>query len=194
MSLHPHVLRVAALVVLLAPAAADAQRRTMGGSKEADWNAITEKSGPAGPTISGKDFEKLSPYKALLDKKKDLKLTDAQTASLTSANSAFLLANQERFKTLDSLKKAIKPGAAGDVAADEETRLVIARESFQTLIREIRASFDSVAKSIDGLDETQKQAAASVLSKNAEETTEMIREKSGARGAAAGARARPPRM
>lgn len=194
---HTLILRATALLVLVSPVAADAQRRSMGGSKEADWNAITEKSGPTGPTISGKDFEKVSPYKALLDKKKDLKLTDAQTTSLTTAHTALIAANQDRFKALDSLKKALKPSGGADAGADEETRLVIARESFQTLVRELRVSFDSVAKSIDGLDDTQKQAAAPVLAKNAEETAEMIREKSGGGGRGGpggGGRGRPPRF
>ena len=41
---------------------------------------------PRAPSISGKDFEKASPLADLVDKKKDLKLTDAQVASIKDAD------------------------------------------------------------------------------------------------------------
>jgi len=156
----------------------------MGGSKEADWDAIAEKRAPAGPTISGKDFEKVSPFKALLDKKKDLKLTDAQIATLTTANTSLLSANAARFDLLDSLKKEAKPKTSGEPSAEEQARLVIAREALQGVVRDIRTSYDEAAKNLEGLDDTQKETAASLLTKNAEQMQSMLREKMG--GAAGG--------
>lgn len=191
-------LRIASSLAVLAfcvmPSIADAQRRTMGGSKEADWNAIAEKSAPAGPTITAKDFEKVSPFKALLDKKKDLKLTDAQMTTLATANTGLLAANADRFKALDSLKKEAKPKTSGDPSAEDEARLVIAREALQGVVRDIRASFDEAAKNLEGLDDAQKTAAVAVLTKNTEHMQEMLRDKMGGRGGAApgGGRGRPP--
>lgn len=186
--------RLAVLAFCVLPSIASAQRRTMGGSKEADWNAIAEKSAPAGPTITAKDFEKVSPFKALLDKKKDLKLTEAQLTTLTTANASLLAANADRFKALDSLKKEAKPKTSGDPSAEDETRLVIAREALQGVVRDIRASFDEAAKNLEGLDEGQKSSASAVLAKNTEQMQEMLRDKMGGRGGApgGGGRGRPP--
>jgi hypothetical protein len=186
--------RLAVLALCVLPSIADAQRRAMGGSKEADWNAIAEKSAPAGPTISAKDFEKVSPFKALLDKKKDLKLTDAQLAAFNTANTTLLAANADRFKLLDSLKKEAKPKTSGDPSAEDEARLVIAREGLQGVVRDIRASYDEAAKNVEGLDDAQKATATSVLAKNTEQMQEMLRDKMGGRGGApgGGGRGRPP--
>lgn len=183
-----------ALCSLPSLAAAQRTRGSMGGSKEADWNAIAEKSAPAGPTISGKDFEKVSPFKALLDKKKDLKLTDAQVTTLTTANTGLLAANADRFKALDSLKKEAKPKTSGDPSAEDEARLVIAREALQGMVRDIRTSYEEAAKNIEGLDDGQKASASAVLAKNAEHMQEMLRDKMGGRGGApgGGGRGRPP--
>ena len=188
-------LTVALVALCLLPSLASAQRSrgSMGGSKEADWDAISEKKAPAGPSITAKDFEKVSPFKALLDKKKDLKLTDAQLAAFTAANTTLLAANAERFALLDSLKKEAKPKTSGEPSAEDEARLVIARESLQGVVRDIRASYEDAAKNIEGLDEAQKAPATAVLSKNAEQMQEMLRDKMGGRGGApGGGRGRPP--
>ncbi len=185
---------LAVLAFCVVPSIADAQRRSMGGSKEADWNAIAEKSAPAGPTITAKDFEKVAPFKALLDKKKDLKLTEAQMATLTTANSGLMAANADRFKALDSLKKEAKPKTSGDPSAEDEAHLVIAREALQGVVRDIRASYEEAAKNLEGLDDAQKATATSVLAKNTEQMQEMLRDKMGGRGGApgGGGRGRPP--
>lgn len=164
----------------------------MGGSKEADWDAIAEKRAPAGPTISGKDFEKVSPFKALLDKKKDLKLTDAQVAALTTANTSLLDANAARFDLLDSLKKEAKPKTSGEPSAEEQARLVIAREALQGVVRDIRTSYDEAAKNLEALDDAQKSTATSLLAKNTEQMQNMLREKMGGAGGGGGrGRGRP---
>ncbi len=179
------------LSVLLLPSLVHAQARrgSMGGAKEADWNAIAEKKAPAGPTISGKDFEKVSPFKYLLDKKKDLKLTDEQIASFTAANTALLASNEARFDLLDSLKKEAKPKTSGDPSVEEEARLVIAREALQGVVRDIRASYADAAKNLEGLDDSQKGTANTLLAKNSEQMQSMLREKMGGGG---GGRGRPP--
>src|SRR5262245_16770138 len=104
--------RFAIAVLMLVPAVATAQKKSMG-IKEADIEAGAAKTAPTGPTISSKDFEKASPYKLMLDKKKDLKLTDAQQAAAKEADAKLMAANADRFKLLDSLKKDAKPKTSG---------------------------------------------------------------------------------
>jgi hypothetical protein len=183
--------RFAVAVLLFVPTVAAAQKKAMGTGKEADWDAVAAKSGPAGPTISSKDFEKASPYRLMLDKKKDLNLTDAQQVAAKEADAKLLAANADRFKLLDSLKKDAKPKTSGTPSTEEELRLVLARDALGGVVNDIRMSFDAAAKEgLPGLDETQQKAAQGLMQKYNEEMQQMLREKMGARGGAPGGRGR----
>lgn len=174
---------VASLAALaLVPSMASGQRRSgsMGGSKEADWNAVAEKSGPSGPTISAKDFEKASPFRLMLDKKKDLKLTDAQVTAVKEADAKLLASNAERLTMLDSLKKDARPKTSGTPSAEDEARMVIAREALNGVVGDIRVSFDAAAKDgVPGLDESQQKTSQELMEKYAEDMQDMLRSKLG---------------
>ena len=147
-------LRVALTAFLLVPSLALAQRGGGGGGggsrgtgKAADWNAVGAKGGPAGPTISPKDFQEKSIFQLYLDKKKDLKLSDAQVVALKDADAQLKDANADRFKLLDSLKQDAKPRTSGDPSVQEMARLAIAKDALQGVIRDIRSSYDDAAAS-----------------------------------------------
>lgn len=182
---HRTRLAVPVLLALIAfPSLAQAQRggggRGMGGSKDADWNAVTENV-PKGPTISGKDFVEASPLAMLLDKKKDLKLTDAQMSAIKSADEKLQASNKDRYALVDSLKKQMKPTVGGDVA--DETRVILARDAMQGVVRDIRMSTDADTKAVvSTLDAEQQKTAAELLEKHAEKTQKMLREKLGGGG------------
>lgn len=177
-----HVLITCALMLL--PAVASAQRG-MGGSKEADWNAVMSGT-PRGPSISGKDFAEHSPLAALLDKKKDLKLTEEQITAIKAADEKLQAANAERYKLVDSLKKLMKPSIAPN--AEDEARVLLAREGMMGVVREIGQSHDAEGKAIIGtLDASQQEKATEVLTKHAEKTQKMLREKLGPSGGPPGA-------
>jgi hypothetical protein len=149
----------------------------MGGAKEADWNAVTSDV-PKGPTISGKDFVEASPLGMLLDKKKDLKLTDAQMAAIKSADEKLQAANKDRYALVDSLKKQMKPSVAP--SAEDETRVVLARDAMQGVVRDIHMSEDAETKAVvQTLDAEQQKTAAELLAKHAEKTQKMLRDKLG---------------
>jgi len=180
---------------MLAPAVAAAQKKEMGTGKKEDWSDVASKSAPAGPTISSKDFEKASPYKLMLDKKKDLNLTDAQVGAAKEADAKLLAANADRFKLLDSLKKDAKPKTSGTPSTEEELRLVLARDALTGVVGDIRMSFDAAAREgLPGLDESQQKASQELMKKYNEEMQDMLREKMGGRGGAPGGRGRggPP--
>lgn len=176
-------LTVAAVALLLVPALAVAQPRggrSMGGSKEADWSEVT-KDIPKGPTIAGKDFAEASPLAMLLDKKKDLKLTDAQVGSITQAETKLQADNASRFTLVDSLKKAMKPSVAP--TAEDEARVALSREAMMGVVRDIRGSFDAASKaSVSGLDAEQQKKADELLGKHAEKMQKMMRDKMGGGG------------
>jgi hypothetical protein len=192
---------VLALLVLL-PAAATAQRGGGGtgaaggatsgggfggkGGQKSGFDA-EKNAGPRAPSISGKDFEKASPLADLLDKKKDLKLTDAQVTAMKEADIALRAANTARYKLVDSLRRDLRPGTS----AEDEARVVLAREAMMGVVRDIRASYDAAVKdAVAKLDEGQQKTAQDVLQKNAEDLQEMLRDKMGGRGGAPAGRGR----
>ncbi len=185
------------ILLLLLPTIVAAQKKSMGGSKETDWGAVAEKKAPAGPTISPKDFENASPFKQFFDKKKDLKLTDVQLASFKDFDVKLKDANRERYTLLDSLKRDARPRTSGNAAAEDEVRMLLARDALTGVARDIRVSFDAAAKdALSTLDASQQASALDVMQKYEKEMQDMMREKLGVRagdgGPAAGKRGRPP--
>jgi hypothetical protein len=183
-----------AIVLLLSsPFVAHAQRGgggggRMGGSKEADWNSVMSDV-PKGPSISGKDFAEASPLAMLLDKKKDLKLTEAQITAIKAADEKLQATNKERYAIVDSLKRQMRPSVAP--TAEDEARLAIARESMQGVVRDIRASHDADTKAVvQTLDAEQQKTADELLTKHAEKVQKMLREKMGPGGGRGGGRGR----
>jgi len=179
-----HRLRLAFAAIMLVPTIAAAQRGGMGGSKEADWNAVATKSGVGGPTITSKDLEGATPFKFILDRKKDIKLTEPQMTNLKAADVALKESNKQRFLLVDSLKKEARPKTSGTPSAEDEVRLVVAKEALQVTVREVQKSYDDAAKlALPMLDESQRAEGQKALDKYSEEMTDLLREKLGGRGA-----------
>lgn len=170
--------------LLLIPSVATAQRSrgggSMGGSGDANWNEVASKSGPGGPSISGKDFEGNTPYKFVIDKKKDIKLTDAQITALKTSDASLKESSKAKFAAIDSLRKEARPQTSGTPSAENEAKMVIAREALQAAARDLQASFDEAAKGVlPMLEEVQRPEAQKALDKYNEEMRDMLREKVG---------------
>lgn len=91
--------------------------------------------------------------------------------------------NEALFKQVDSLKLAMKrrDGEDGD---QERARTTLARQELMTVIRQIRANYDSTFQaSLPLLDETQKQTATQLVEKKREEADGDLRSKIGGGGA-----------
>jgi hypothetical protein len=184
-----HRLALVTCAFLMLPTLAAAQGRSMGGPKEANWNEVMAGS-PRGPSITGKDFAEASPLRMLLGKKKELKLTEAQLATIREADEKLTAANAERYVLVDSLRKLMRPSIAPNV--EDETRVVLAREGMMGLVREISQSHATETKAIvASLDAEQQATAEQLLVKHAEKTQKMVREKlTPGGGGAAGGRGR----
>ena len=147
--------RLAVLALLLVPALASAQRRTRG-EKTADWDEI-EKSSPSGPKISAKDVEGSSAIKIIVNKRKDLKLSDDQMKQFKDLDKKEEDQTKGLFTTLDSLRLAVRrrPGTDPD---EERARMTIARQELMRVIGQIRSSYDSTMKlGLPLLDETNRR-------------------------------------
>ena len=115
------VLMLASLLVL--PSALVAQR---GGGTQTQANKLNDmfdkSDAPKGPSLRVRDLEDQSPLKLLLDKHKDLKLTDAQVAQLKTNEQTLKDKDAPILKSADSLIHALTPGNPSDAERDQSAR------------------------------------------------------------------------
>ena len=180
--------KVALLSLVILPTVALAQRGGGGssrtrGEKSADWNSV-ENANKGGVRLSKGDLENISPIKLLIDKKKDLKLSDEQINKLKELEGKLKETNEPSFKALDSLKRAAQPPLrSGDPSDEDRDRMMSARRGVSAVVGTIRGNYESSAKDAMAiLDETQQKAAADLLAKQNQEADDMVREKLGGRG------------
>jgi hypothetical protein len=167
------------LLALLLPSLAEAQRRGMG-ERDVNWNTVAAKKAP--PTLTAKDVEELDPLAVLLDKKKDLKLTDAQVAALTAAHGTLAAAVAPTLARIDSLGRAMRPTTTLQ-GAEDEARMVIARDAAGTAVREVQQAYGAALEAaLPGLEPAQQEAARKQLDKQQEKGMKALREKLGGRG------------
>src|SRR6185503_19207232 len=93
--------------------------------------------------ISNGDVEEMSPIKLLIDKRKDLKLTDVQVHQFKDFESAMKKKNEPFFKSLDSLRDDMKPRGGGAPGEGQRARMINARTRFGEMIDSIRANYDA---------------------------------------------------
>lgn len=178
-------LNVALLAFALLPAAVQAQRGGGGrvrGDPKADWNSV--ENGNKGVKLSKGDIEDISPIKLLIDKRKDLKLSDDQLNKLKDIEKTLKETNEPSFKALDSLRRAAQPPLhSGEPKDDERDRMMSARRGLGAVVATIRGNYEEALKSATPiLDETQQKTAAELVAKQKTEADDMIREKLGGRG------------
>ena len=179
--------KVALLSLVLVPTVALAQRGGGGGGRvrgdpKADWNSVENAN--KGPKISKGDLENVSPIKLLIDKKKDLKLSDDQVNKLKDLEGKLKETNEPSFKALDSLKRMAQPPLhSGAPKDDERDRMMAARRGLGAVIATIRGNFETSANDAMAiLDDTQKKTATDLLTKQKEEAEDMVRDRMGGRG------------
>jgi hypothetical protein len=164
-----------AALVLLPVGAASAQRARSAATKHDDAKYADDEMAK-GPAIRGRDLEDLNPAKLFLDKKKDLKLSDAQVEALKKSESEVKEKNQALYKAIDSLARAMKPPMNPN--AESQARLRDARRDLDQTIGTIRSSYDATSASImDGFEADQKAKATELLAKQKEDADKKIRDK-----------------
>jgi hypothetical protein len=171
--------------LILLPTVALAQRGGGGsrvrGDPKADWQSVMG-SNSGGMKLSTRDVENISPIKLLIDKRKDLKLTDDQLNRLKELDGKLKEKNQGSFKALDSLRRLAQPPAHDPNDADR-ARMSMARRLAGTTVGTIRENYDAARKeALPILDESQQKAASEILDKQRTEADEMLRENLGGRG------------
>lgn len=165
--------------LLLVPTLLIGQGRVRG-DKEANWKEIG-KASQSGMKLSNRDIENASPVHMLLEKRKDLRLTDEQANLCKTLDQSLEQKNESLFRALDSLRNEMKPALRA--SEEDDARKRSARGGVMAVLKEIRANQDaSFQAALAALDESQQKTAAELLAKLKEETDQMLREKLGGRG------------
>lgn len=170
---------IAALVLLPSIAATAAAQRGTSSAAGKKTEMFDDRSAAAGPTLRVRDIEDLSPLKLLIDKRKDLKLTDAQVSQLKDAEPRLKDRNASLLKSADSLLHEMKPNSNTPSDA-EQSRLQSARGRLMSTMDAIRANYDAAAKDATAaFDLEQQTKATELLTRQREEGDRMLRSKLG---------------
>src|SRR5437660_11656496 len=118
-------LLIATLLLAYLPSMSAAQR---GGGSRANKNEelFDKKDVPKGPSLRTRDIEDQSPIHLLIDRRKDLKLSDQQVDQLKDADNKLKDKNAPLLKAVDSLVREMKPAFATQ-SAEDRTRIRNAR-------------------------------------------------------------------
>jgi hypothetical protein len=162
----------AALVLLpIASAAAQRSRAT-----KRDPAVFADDAILRGPAIRGRDLEELSPIKLFIDKRKDLKLSDAQLDGLKKADETLKEQNKPLYKAIDSLAREMRPPM--NSTPESQNRIREARRDLETTISTIHETYDAASKDAVGtFDADQQTKANELLAKLKEDGQKRIRDK-----------------
>lgn len=176
---------VVILAVVLLPSLGRAQGRGRDRGARDNSDSIA-RAMPSGPKLNSRDIESISPMRFLMDKRKDLKLTDEQQKQIKEADGKLKEQNAAMLKQVDSLVREMKPGS-GSQSADDMARIAIARDVLFKVIGDIRVNYDASLKDmLTKLDDSQNETVKSLLPKRQDENAEMLRERLGSQSGGGG--------
>jgi hypothetical protein len=177
-------IRAAVLAFALIPATVVAQRGggMRGGSRTGGQEGMGRGSGAgAALQLSNGDVEEMSPIKRLIDKRKDLKLSDPQIKQLKDLEKEMKTRNEHMFNVLDSLRKDISSSVR--TSEEDRARMVNDRAAVQEVVGNIRLSYSETLKQAMALlDDAQKQKADELVQRLNDEADQTILEKLDVRG------------
>jgi len=130
-------------------------------------------------TLRVRDVEDQSPIKCLIDKRKDLKLTDAQLSQLKDSEGKLKDKNAPLLKAVDSLGRDLR-SATSSQSDEARSRARNARMGLMTTLGDIRANHDASAKdAVAALDPDQQSKATELLEKQKQEMEKLLQERLG---------------
>jgi hypothetical protein len=168
--------RLAIVALLFVPAISLAQRS---GRTQADRKTplFDKEEMPKGPTLRVRDVEDQSPFKLLIDKRKDLKLSDAQVSQLKDSETKLKDVNAPLFKAVDSLIRDMRNGSA---SPSDQSRAKVreARSGLMDVLDQLKGNYDTPVKdALAQFDAEQQTKAKEFLDKQRQDGDKMLREK-----------------
>jgi len=161
--------------LLVAPTLLLAQR---GGRTQADKRTeLMDKSEiPKGIDVRVRDLEDQSPLHLLIDKRKDLNLTDAQLSQLKDAEEKLKEKTAPTLKSADSLIRATRLTASSSDA--EKSRAQSARGTLMEVVKTLNESYDAARKDAVALLDAQQQPKANeMLDKQRQDAEKFLRDR-----------------
>src|SRR5262249_43885395 len=173
---------VAVLAFVLVPAIASAQRagggRRGGGRTGGEEGMGRGGGGGSVLQLSNGDVEEMSPIKRLIDKRKDLKLSDAQVKQFKDLEGEMKTRNEHLFKVLDSLRKDMT--FSGAPTGDERAKIANDRDAVTDVVGNIRLSYNETLKrAMEHIDDAQKPQADELLKQLNDQADKTLQEKLG---------------
>jgi hypothetical protein len=131
--------------------------------------------------VTARDLEEQSPIKLLIDKRKDLKLSDAQLTQIKDVESKLKTQNASLYKVVDSVNNEMRPKAGADPMSDEvRARMRNGRQEMMSVIKDIQNNYDAALKeAVGGLNEEQQKKAADLVEKQKNENETFLRDRLG---------------
>lgn len=179
-------IRAIALTLTCVPALLLAQRGGGGGGggvkrPQAGFSAGDDK--PEVRPLTSDDIRDGNPIHLLIDKRKDLKLTDEQISALKTSESNLKDGTESQFKAIDSLNMVIR--IASKATDDEDARASMRQSRLKVAIAlsNIRTAYDAAAQdAVAQLTPDQQKTANDLLQKQRDELDKKTRERLGGRG------------
>jgi len=136
----------------------------------------------AAPAVRARDVEDQSPIKLLIDKRKDLKLTDAQLAQLKETEGKLKNKNAPLLNAIDSLARDLRSATNGS-SDDARERARSARMGLMSAMGQVRVNYDESAKeALATFDADQQGKAGELLDKQRQDTDKYVQERVGGVG------------
>ena len=166
------------------PSMAAAQRGGGARSGATAKSDLFDRSDAAGPTLRVRDIEDASSIKLLIDKRKDLKLTDAQVSALKDAEGKTKEKNAPTFKIVDSLVHELKVIAANKNATEaDKSRAGMMQTGLRNAVAEALGNYDAASKEVmAGFDPDQTTKANEMLAGQRADFERQLRQRMGGGG------------
>ena len=161
--------------LLVAPSVLLAQR---GGRTQADKRTeLMDKAEiPKGIDVRVRDLEDQSPLHLLIDKRKDLNLTDTQLSQLKDAEDKLKDKNAPLYKSADSLIRATRLTSSSSDA--DKSRAQSARNTLMEVVKSLNENYDAARKDAVALLDAQQQPKANeMLDKQRQDAEKFLRDR-----------------
>lgn len=179
-------------LVLCIPSIVVAQRGGSRRGSSAATDPFAQMGSSSGPSFRARDLEDFDPLKILIDKKKDLKLSDAQVDGFKQSDEKMKEANKPAFDTIDSLMRVLRPGA-GEPSEVERIQMQVARRTMMETIDSVKAHYEVAGKdAVATLDAEQQAKANELIAKKREDAEKRVRDRMNPRRGGGGASAGAP--
>ena len=172
--------RLLLLATFLAiPSFASAQRSRTASDRRTELFDKDSSSAKQAPAVRARDVEDMSPIKLIIDKRKDLKLTDAQISQLKDSDGKLKEKNAPLLKAIDSLVRDLRwTGGSRAPSEEDRARMRDARTGLMSTVGEIRSNYDASAKEALATFDPEEQANASeMLEKQKQDAEKYFQER-----------------